>query len=438
MYTTFRSSNMENFTNKQSSHFRPLLSNFLRTLSKINGETIWNSLFNLLCVTLCTVQLMNIVFSFFAFSMATKVKYLSPEWVKSPDIHVCLVLSHITSLETKFKEMNGLEGKNLTRFEYEDMLWESWTVAEMYNNAPNVTLADCLHRDAVGHNIIDGNATYCSKLFEIQKYLLQQYVCWRIKYITPGNYRTSFIIESLYYEQMLLETLLPDLLDDADKIRVTLTSAPLPYISRNYPLVVYKRAAVPVKLVITCELHTMIRLGFPYEPFECSEHLSEYFECLSKCKEKKSIVNLNMLPATSFYTKPRDYRLSSNFVFKNRSSDDMLNQWHTECEKECHRRSCHYSYCITKGQADYPLKTSNLQSSVRINLPNYPDLIIENIPQIGLLDCIIYVLSTLGTWFGIVLISCNPIHLYHKIFKPKHSNNQKIAIKYVTVTNINQ
>ena len=34
-----------------------------------------------------------------------------------------------------------------------------------------------------------------------------------------------------------------------------------------------------------------------------------------------------------------------------------------------------------------------------------------NFPQVPLLDFIIYVLSSLGTWFGLVIMSCNPIEL---------------------------
>lgn len=235
-----------------------------------------------------------------------------------------------------------------------------------------------------------------------------------------------------------METFFPEILDPQDKIRVTLTTAAFPFIDRNYAFALYKAMNSSIKIQVSCKNTTIISLGYPYDRFICTDRLSEYFDCIENCKQVKSTALLNLLPFSSFHSKPTKLRLMTNFVRFNRSSERIMENLHKECNRQCIKRSCRYSYCITRGRVGYPSQYDKLKSSVRINLADNPDSVIENLPQVKLLDCVIFILSTLGTWFGLVLVSCNPLMLYRKLCDKlcSHPNNNVIPIRHVKVTRV--
>lgn len=400
---------------------------------------LWNFTFNAICFILCSFQLLNIAFCFFEYPIVTHLKYSLPKYVSTPDVHMCVVITDLAEMRTKLKDMNPKAKSTKERtWEFYYLFYDTFTIADLLNFTPNITVEKCIHRHNFGNVVNIGNKTSCSKIFSIQKYVFQQYICYRIKDVRNNMYRALLIAESFYYEQLLMESYLPKILREVEKVRVSLTTAFLPFIGRNYPYVIYKRPGSITKLQVSCQNNTMKYLGYPYDNFICSSNVSDYYDCMERCKESKSLAMLSMLPRTSFFTRPRNFKTVSNFVNWNRSSDEIMENIHDECDGSCIKRKCHFSYCLTRGKSDFPSLDLSVQSSIRVNLPDQPDMVIDEVPEIKLLDCIIFVLSTLGTWFGLVIISCNPLKLYRNFrqgFRPEPNN--VIAIRHVNVTRIN-
>lgn len=82
----------------------------------------------------------------------------------------------------------------------------------------------------------------------------------------------------------------------------------------------------------------------------------------------------------------------------------------------CNMYPCVNTYCITVGHADSSVEVMGKKSgsTIRIESPSFPNAYIIYVPQVPLLDFIIYILSSLGTWFGLVIIQCNPIALIQR------------------------
>lgn len=360
--------------------------------------------------------------------MVTHFKYIASPWVSAPYLHVCTLMP-----QSRYD-------KKLSKKPLWDFIQEQYgtlTVAKLLGKMPNLKIEKCSFRDRAGHIVVSGDEILCSDKFSLQQYLFQQYICYRIEDRRNHMHRSSFIRQSFYYEHLMSEFFIHQLLDLASKIRVTLSAAPFPYISKNYPFSLYKQINSTTKIQVSCQNLTMIHLGFPYDNYICSDNFSDFFECIETCKQEKSIAMLNMLPYSSFYTTPMNYKLMVTFVDKNRSSDEIMEGLYRDCDRKCIKRSCSYNYCITNGKADNP-PDDEPKSSVRVNMADHPDSLIENLPQIKLLDCIVFVLSTLGTWFGLVLISCNPLNVYFKMLeKFQIRQNTVIPIRYVNVTRIN-
>ena len=80
-------------------------------------------------------------------------------------------------------------------------------------------------------------------------------------------------------------------------------------------------------------------------------------------------------------------------------------------------KACEYDYCLTRSKSDEPdyqiLK--RIESVIKVETSGSPNLIINNIPHVDLLNAVIYIFSCLGTWFGFVIISFNPINIYKRL-----------------------
>lgn len=160
----------------------------------MNFEKCWNVIFNISCIIACNIQLSNIVFSYFNYSIVTHVKYNSPKWIISPDVHLCIVTSRQPEIRSKLSIFNPLfKTVEIVTQEHQDILYETLTVTDLLDNTPNLRMESCLIRVQGGHNVQRGNASQCSNIYSIQKYLFQQYVCYRINDRRKKMYRAPFI-----------------------------------------------------------------------------------------------------------------------------------------------------------------------------------------------------------------------------------------------------
>ena len=138
-----------------------------------------------------------------------------------------------------------------------------------------------------------------------------------------------------------------------------------------------------------------------------------FFQCRDSCIEQKTLAKYGRLPFTSFFDVSPDqsrHKLVSDKMLQNLTVAKEGNEWYKECQSQCPTFPCSYSYCLTNGLAGAQ-STFNSLSNLRVESSTYPTTFMTSYPQVTLLDFIIYVLSSLGTWFGFVIISCDPSNL---------------------------
>ena len=103
-------------------------------------------------------------------------------------------------------------------------------------------------------------------------------------------------------------------------------------------------------------------------------------------------------------------KLVSGQMLDNVTISRQMNDWQVECHQNCPTYPCSVSYCLTSGYLG-ARSTFFSRSNVRVETSTHPTSFVTSYPQVPLLDFIIYVLSSLGTWFGLVIVSCNPMNL---------------------------
>ena len=379
---------------------------------RINVEKGCNVVYKLLCICGCVYQLQNVVLSYFSFETVTQNKFLDPVIVNIPSLHYCFLTIYAAMDRSYMKRKYGFDTATDWSFGPE-ALFDRITVAEMLNNTPKAAIDACLYRDATGNDMIElFDAESCSRAFETKKYIHQQYTCYMLspKEQIYSSFRS--VESSLRSGRVILDMRFGEPLSRFRKIRFTITDGGYPYISKAYSPAFYKAITDKISAHIFCQNYTVTTLGYPYDRYTCEMEEMEHFNCMDKCLNRTYIQTFGRLPFALFHDKHTKMKLVSAIMLQNRTVSLMLNAIHDTCKRSCPTYPCFFTYCITIGHAntlrEEKVKKISPDTTIRIETTGQPNAFITYLPKLPLLDFIIYIMSSLGAWFGFVMISCNP------------------------------
>lgn len=373
---------------------------------KLKGIKCWNIFFNLLCVLGCFYQLSNIGLSFFKYETVSKNSFLTPQVLDFHVLHFCFVYLTDAIDWTAIEKKYGSKYPFKT-FEHKLKWMDVLTVADVLNFTPDLDIKGCSYRTKIGNSI---NHRHDCNMFDIEKYISQQYICFRMSPKVEAAAEFYFVHTSLLYDRLMYEVRFNGKLSKSNKIRPILTDDEFPYISRGYAPGFYKRRDDDISMMISCQNYSVFLLGYPYDFFKCGEGYSD-FPCMDQCIENKTLTGLGRLPYAWYYDEPNNHKIVSQSMIQNETIWELINKWSNECGEICTTYPCVYSYCITVGHVDPNIDVDGDTQgiTIRVESPSNPDTRTKYVPMVTFLDLIIYVMSTLGTWFGLVVISCNPI-----------------------------
>lgn len=395
--------------------------------------SLWNLVFNTLCIAGCAYQIQNIVLSYFKFDSITRNKYSRPDLLDYPNLHYCLLavedLLNITAIEEKYSI-------SVNRSNYRDYfsLLDIISLYDIMQLTPDGEVTDCLIRDDTGYNVIYSNDHVCEEYFNIKKYIVQQYLCYVIS--TKEDRYVSFdtVEKSLDLERLIYQIKISGISALYRKIRPTITTWRYPLVEWSYAPAYYKSANENLAIKLSCQNITTHLLGYPYDKFACNTNDIDYFQCIDSCIEEQTYRNFDRLPYTSFYGSSYEklhMKRISHSMITNKTITKMIEKIRSDCSISCPIYTCDYSYCLMIGSADTFVAVYGdiASSTLRVESPGMPYFSITAVPLVPLLDFIIYVFSSLGTWFGFVIISCNPILLICR--KKRRSVDRNILRRHV-------
>lgn len=399
---------------------------------KVSREYLCKKIFDCLCVIGCLYQIQNVVSSYFKFSTVTRNRCYRPDVLQYPDLHYCFMLIedmiNVSSVNSKYGI--SIDKNNITSLY---SLLDIVSVQDMLEFSPDGNITDCLYRDSTGNDIVPEDERSCNEFFKVKKYITQQYVCYAVRARKQTELSFWSIGKSLDYDRMIYEVRLPGMLAKSRKIRPTITTYKYPYVENVYAPFYYKTPSEDVAIQLSCQNTTIHWLEYPYESFICQKDDEDFGLCLDDCLREVTIKTFDRLPFAPFYTSKRrnlEMKFISNRMTSNRTVSLLMNKIYQQCSKQCPMKKCDYSYCIMIGHADTTivLDGTDAGSRIRVESPGFPFVSITYVPQVPLLDTIIYILSSLGTWFGLVIISCNPLVLYYKV-KMRRRNRTDLFLR---------
>lgn len=387
-------------------------------------EKVWNNLFKILCILGCGYQLQGVVKSYFSYGTVTKNRYFRPYSVSNPKIHLCfLYLADVIDWNPITKKYgNKSHGYDMHGANPKLRKWMDYvTIKEIFDNTPQLKILSCATRDETGHDVIESKDC---KVFNITKYVQQQYICYMIKTEMKNPIPFKSITESLLFDHLVLQFNYGGNLSMVHKLRVTLSDRDIPYTDSYYSLTFYKKSDEISSTSVSCQRFENIFLGYPYDRKPCPTDgdTYKYRKCVDICIIDKIFKYYNRLPAQTYNFKPEDLLMISDSMMKNKTLRYQYSSILDTCDTLCNVMVCQYSYCITSGQ----MKATKLKqdeehvSNFKVLSSSYPNIYVIYVASLPFLDFIIYVFSSLGTWFGLVIISLNPIYLF-KISRDKIS-----------------
>ena len=156
------------------------------------------------------------------------------------------------------------------------------------------------------------------------------------------------------------------------------------------------------------------RLPAPYDT-ECTPgHDRE--TCYENCMNDKFRI-INRVTWSGFHTEKLDLKMLTPVDFQNKTISVFANESFEECYSLCKLRT----ECVTQFTRTTIQEYQSGQLSFASVLPSQPHMSVYAIPVLNVIEYIVQVGSCFGMWFGLSIISMNPIQWIKQILC-KHSN----------------
>lgn len=385
---------------------------------------LWNVLFKVLCITGCLVQLISILQSFFSYEMVSLISLNRPEWISSPTVTLCLRYLELLDwnrVETKygklFKRQTGIEGRQ----------WQgTLTLSDILDLTPNTSnlLSQCRVRSLDGKIIED---VHPNSFFTITKFMTTEHICYKMTLTVDTAMHFQAIQSSLHYSRVFYEMKLNKPFSSVEILVPVITKRALPRISMAYANKFHKQRDREYSLHLSNQNISVIKLGYPYIRWICESFPDERAECVKSCRTSKTLETFGVIPFDEFYEEHLNHRLVSHENLINQSMGHQMDDIYISCFEMCTMAPCTYGFYLTSGNIGFSKK-----SIFEINTPSAPTMFVTFVARITFMDVTIYILSSLGIWFGFVIIDYDPLIVATKVAASIKTNNlTKAHPKYV-------
>ena len=154
-------------------------------------------------------------------------------------------------------------------------------------------------------------------------------------------------------------------------------------------------------------------LPHPYDS-NCRDYrldgLSGRRECHYRCLERLAVARFNKSHYSNLIYEPRKHKHLSVYDLMNETINEQLKGMESRCARLCAQPPCAYHYSITS----ISVAANPHVQDLHVQIPYQPFMHILHLPAMQLVEFLVYVLSCLGVWFGVSVLSLNPVALLSK------------------------
>ena len=380
--------------------------------------------FSLLCLTGFLYQVIEISVLYFSFPTSTKV-ILELEGIHSkPSVVFCA--QFIDILDRTYYEKYGIRSEQellRDRSGHDSIERELsvLTVQDIFDLTPKVNkvMQGCrLRRNS--YQLTPYDLEFCRKIFHINKYIQGKYLCYQFLQnnsfdceLASQSHSSSNDLYEVSFERFFTKSVYLKLFAMSPTPGV-LDKENLPYSSRRFYSFIGRidsngtNTTAMNAFFIKGDAVKVTRLEAPYDSFCTKNRSHSYKFCFISCRQLVyrtfGLVAHDEMVQEVFDDK---LKVISPFDFLNQTLLDSLQEKMRRCLLNCRPGAqCLEIYSLTTLEPDSWMINSSI--SITASCPRQASTIINYIPNLLLLDFIVYISSSIGIWFGISFIHMNP------------------------------
>lgn len=378
-------------------------------------------IYALLCCSGCSYQIYKLSVLYFEYQTITEVFIEMPITFEPPSLSLCIRYTGIIDYPRVQSDKPHLKyDSNLPIWELQSRL----TINDIFNYTPSVDflISYCNIRSPID-NRMSNYTSECNKIFKIEKYYSQEYVCYRFnhKFSDGETYQYSDVGWAItnsndVYRIVLNSTTMPHIV------------ALKPYLHENYETVnevhLFGQWDWATRgndsgslsfnsYTLTATRVTTTRLEYPFEA-NCFNYYDTVAMCKQKCVINATLTKYNKIPYSVLVKTPYSVKHISPVDIQNQTFYDDLRTIEQFCNLKCSQPDCYESVYFTQ------IVSNNWYvTEIYVDIPREPFVWITFRAALKIAEFVLYVLSCLGTWFGISVMSFNPVN----IFARRHERN---------------
>lgn len=398
----------------------------LISIKRISRSKIVGISIDMTFITIYLVQLWMVTFSYLLFDVATHVHMNYPKEFKAPAISLCTSFANIIDLKRAKKlHPNLMSMKHPLQVDEKRQIQDILSVNEIFQLTPQIVdtqtlsissalLTRCRVRNASSYSIPSYDHQQCLKLFTIQRFLLQESICYDFQFNSTEQshyYNVYRLSQSLTHSGLFFKFVFnanQSHLYWSRKMRIVAHSEDaLPLLSYSLAPVVWRRSLKGSELNKFIVSYSMVKLILLPKPYvtKCTEHVS-HGDCSRSCLQRLTLDRFNRLPFTILMAEkklqdesiPGDKRILSLDDLNQKNAEKKVEEINRLCQIECPYITCRRDYTMTQTISFKSLDDDYIK--VEVGSMSQPFIEVTSLPAIGLNDYVLLVLSLTNLWLG--------------------------------------
>ena len=406
-----------NDNNKQRSQVSFQFSFFPKTTKMISVKLYCTLIFVIICVSGFVFQLYKVSEVYFKYSTTSKIEVNVRETETYQTIIFCPRFPDLLD-RSRFKEFGILPHIPQN---FEDMATElaKLTIKDILQLTPSTSnvIDTCLDRDSERGTTYEMNKTECYKIFTVLKAVNGERICYIIMPRTMKKYSVGDVASSMMYMNVVYEFILDPIFGktllayfitdfvDPENIRNPLYSRL--FAARMLNLSSFNKS----KFSVYGKSTEITRLPPPHETNCLRQHDRQF--CYEDCLIKK-FTKVNRVPWSAFISEQLDLHMFTPKDWDNSTraslAAESLKKCHDRCklQTECYTAFTETSVVEVVDNINYGNNGKTI-TKVASMVPSGPHTTAVSVPLLSLVEYIIQVGSCFGVWFGLSIISFNPV-----------------------------
>ena len=347
--------------------------------------------YQVLCYLLLLSLVIYISIIYFKYATDTNVAPYTPIRQTLPTVSLCFDLSTLL-----FGNVSGYF------FEPTYPIYASLTTGLLFKKSPSVSqlLKRCSYRlfdtDTFWAN---NNSTECTILFNIKRYRMQGYMCYKLKFVETGDYSFYLNTHSISYQRKLFFFVLDEPFNQGHIILPLIHFDEFPYYERLFDQEIVPPLTHGEAYILSYRLYEIIKLPPPYIT-QCTNKVAKG-ECINVCRDA-GYAKLNY---TSHYSIVPEEQTEKNLKVAFFTNTDPVFEEFVMVRRKC-REKCIFDPCEQRLAITYvapPSRTSGI--NLMVETAQFPVTKVLHKAKLRFADYILQCLSWAGICIGFSILN---------------------------------